>query len=150
MALINIPIVDDTVVESDEIFTAVLSAEENAILNDNSVTITIIDLDSKCNFLQITFRDVCDILIFCFNKVHCPNFTDVKNGGVILSGVSENDRATFTCNDGYELVGDSSLICLSGGTWDSSPPVCQGPTGNRSQYDLPFIAHNCVFFGITS
>ena len=53
VALINIPIVDDTVVESDEIFTAVLSAEENAILNDNSVTITIIDLDSKCNIFMM-------------------------------------------------------------------------------------------------
>ena len=62
---------------------------------------------------------------------YCLNYTDFKNGRVSLSGVSVGDTATFTCNDGYELVGDSSLICLSDGTWDSSPPVCQGLTGNR-------------------
>ena len=55
--------------------------------------------------------------------------TDFKNGKVSLSGVLVGDTATFTCNDGYELVGDSVLYCRSGGTWDNLPPVCQGPTG---------------------
>ena len=76
----------------------------------------------------------------------CPNYTDFKNGRVSLSGVSVGDTATFTCNDGYELVGDSSLICLSDGTWDSSPPVCQGPTGNMAHHLLLKIV---FFFGIT-
>ena len=39
------------------------------------------------------------------------------------------DTATFTCNAGFELVGDSVLHCLSDGTWDNSAPVCQGPYG---------------------
>ena len=43
------------------------------------------------------------------------------------------DTATFTCSTGYELVGDSTLTCQSDGTWDSPPPVCQGPSGKSSE-----------------
>jgi hypothetical protein len=99
--VINISILDDKVFESDEIFIAVFTFK----LFQHSATVTILDLDG-----------------------YCENFTDFKNGKVSLSGVLVGDTATFACNNGYELVGDSVLYCLSGGTWDNSPPVCQGPT----------------------
>ena len=131
MALIRIPIVDNTAVESDKIFIAALSSEGNMI-DVKSVTIIILDPDSKYS------KKVVFVLMPLFlPTAYCLNYTDLKNGRVSLSGVSVGDTATFTCNDGYELVGDSSLICLSDGSWDSSPPVCQGPTGNR--YNVLFI-----------
>ena len=46
VALIRIPIVDNTAVESDEIFIAALSSEGNMI-GVKSVTIVILDPDSK-------------------------------------------------------------------------------------------------------
>ena len=48
MALIRIPIVDNTAVESDEIFIAALSSEgNNVVIDGNLVTIMILDPDSK-------------------------------------------------------------------------------------------------------
>ena len=48
MALIRIPIVDTRAVESDEIFIAALSSEDNNVVIDGiSVTIMILDLDCK-------------------------------------------------------------------------------------------------------
>ena len=48
VALVRIPIVDNTAVESDEIFIAALSSEDNNVVIDSkSVTIMILDPDSK-------------------------------------------------------------------------------------------------------
>ena len=129
VALIRIPIVDNTAVESDEIFIAALSSEDSSVvIDDKSVTIMILDPDCKYSKIIVFFMFMSQYLP---TAAYCLNHTDFKNGRVLLSGVSVGDTATFTCNDGYELVGDSSLICLSDGSWDSSPPVCQGPIGNR-------------------
>ena len=59
VALIRIPIVDNTAVESDEIFIAALSSEDNnVVFDENSVTIVILDLDgtySKKFFFLCSF-----------------------------------------------------------------------------------------------
>ena len=48
VALIRIPIVDNTAIESDEIFIAALSSEGNNVVIDGKfVTIMILDPDSK-------------------------------------------------------------------------------------------------------
>ena len=48
VALIKIPIVDNTAVESDKIFIAALSSEgNNVVIDGNLVTIMILDPDSK-------------------------------------------------------------------------------------------------------
>ena len=44
---------------------------------------------------------------------------------VSLTGTSIGDTATYTCDDGYELVGVEVLNCQSNGMWDSSPPICR-------------------------
>ena len=32
--------------------------------------------------------------------------------------------ATFTCDDGYDLIGECQLVCLSDGNWSGSKPSC--------------------------
>ena len=54
----------------------------------------------------------------------CPNLGNLANGEVSLSGNSEGDRATYACNEGYELVGTPVINCEDGGTWDDPPPTC--------------------------
>ncbi|XP_064386381.1 sushi, von Willebrand factor type A, EGF and pentraxin domain-containing protein 1-like isoform X2 [Halichondria panicea] len=40
-----------------------------------------------------------------------------------------NTGATYSCSNGYTLTGgDTTRVCVSGGSWSGSTPTCQGPT----------------------
>ena len=65
--------------------------------------------------------------------VLCPNLTQPNNGIINCSlgddGVpSYEDTCSFTCNNGYELIGNYSRFCESDGTWTGIETVC-----NRSR-----------------
>ena len=36
-----------------------------------------------------------------------------------------NSTATYSCEDGYNLVGDAVRTCLSSGIWSGYSPYCQ-------------------------
>jgi hypothetical protein len=36
------------------------------------------------------------------------------------------DVVEYTCNLGYELIGNSVLTCDSTGQWNFQPPICNG------------------------
>ena len=56
----------------------------------------------------------------------CPDLPNPANGMVTISGNSDGDTATYTCDQGYELVGAETLTCQSiGAQWSDPPPVCQ-------------------------
>ena len=51
---------------------------------------------------------------------------DPVNGMVMMTGNSIGDTATYSCNQGYELVGAEILTCLSiGAQWSDFPPECK-------------------------
>ena len=43
----------------------------------------------------------------------------VTNNGTYVTSV-----ATFTCNFGYELIGDTQRVCQPDGTWSNMVPRC--------------------------
>ena len=45
----------------------------------------------------------------------------MRENGSLIGAVAE-----FTCNDGYDLIGVSSIFCQRDGNWSSDSPVCQG------------------------
>ena len=48
------------------------------------------------------------------------------NGMVTVSRNSDGDTATYTCDQGYELMGAETLTCLSiGAQWNDSLPECE-------------------------
>ena len=55
----------------------------------------------------------------------CSDLDTPANGTMSQSGNSEGDTATYTCDNGYELVGHQVLNCQANGTWDSHPPICR-------------------------
>ena len=62
--------------------------------------------------------------------VLCPFIADVTNGVVDCSlgddGVhSYEDTCNFTCNTGYELIGNDTRTCQSDGSWSGSNDVCR-------------------------
>ena len=41
-----------------------------------------------------------------------------------VTSMDINSTLTFSCVDGYELVGDSTMMCGAGGEWIGSKPQC--------------------------
>ena len=57
----------------------------------------------------------------------CGNLTGPVNGQVTLTtGTTFRQTATYSCNTGYNLVGDSNRTCQATGNWSGSAPNCQG------------------------
>ena len=48
------------------------------------------------------------------------------NGPEQFSLYLPDQRVTYFCNDGYEMVGKNTATCLSSGSWTSSSPTCKG------------------------
>ena len=58
--------------------------------------------------------------------VDCGNLTDPANGSFTLtSGTTFGQTATYSCDTGYNLVGDGIRTCQATGNWSESEPTCQ-------------------------
>ncbi|XP_035662200.1 macrophage mannose receptor 1-like [Branchiostoma floridae] len=65
----------------------------------------------------------------------CPELTAPTNGAMNGSN-SYGDVVTFICNTGYNLVGSSTLTCLSSLAWSGNPPTCA-----RCSDGYSYLAH---------
>ena len=67
------------------------------------------------------------MILLILTVVDCGTLTAPDNGQVDLtSGRTFGQTATYSCNAGYNLVGDSSRTCQAAGNWSGSTPTCQG------------------------
>ena len=69
-------------------------------------------------------------MLLFFILVECLLLTNPNNGMLSCSlggdGLTNpGDTCVFTCNNGYELIGNDMRICLPNGTWSGSDPVCE-------------------------
>ena len=59
--------------------------------------------------------------------VDCGPLTDPANGIVNhTAGTTSEQTATYSCNTGYNLVGDRTRTCQAEGNWSGSAPTCEG------------------------
>ena len=42
------------------------------------------------------------------------------------AGTTFGQTATYSCNTGYNLIGDNTRTCQATGVWSGSAPTCQG------------------------
>ena len=57
----------------------------------------------------------------------CGSLNATANGRVNHNdGTRIGHTATYSCNTGYNLVGDSTRTCQATGNWSGSAPTCQG------------------------
>jgi len=66
---------------------------------------------------------------FLLISVSCPSLIDPSNGMINCTlgddGVpSYEDTCSFTCNTGYELIGNDTRTCQSDGSWSGSDTNC--------------------------
>ena len=66
------------------------------------------------------------LLLLCIG-CGTPDQLDLNVNETILSYNSTfiNSTATYSCEDGYSLVGDAVRTCLSSGKWSGNPPYCR-------------------------
>ena len=57
--------------------------------------------------------------------IQCPDLS-IRNGTVTISPSdrSSGAMATYTCNDGFILVGVDTRVCQSNATWSLPTPEC--------------------------
>jgi len=54
----------------------------------------------------------------------CGPLVSPENGTVSASSTTVGSTATYACDTGYRLVGDSSRSCRADGSWSGSAPSC--------------------------
>ena len=58
--------------------------------------------------------------------VDCGALTNPANGNVSqTAGTTFRKTANYSCNTGYNLVGDSNRTCQATRRWSGSAPACQ-------------------------
>ena len=59
--------------------------------------------------------------------MNCGTLTNPANGQVShTAGTTFERTATYSCDTGYILVGDSTRMCQVAGLWSGNAPTCQG------------------------
>ena len=57
--------------------------------------------------------------------VNCGALTSPANGRVSYTAATYGHRASYSCNTGYNRVGDSTRICQATRRWSGSAPTCR-------------------------
>ncbi len=97
------------------------------------------DLCQFCNgpyFVQLYLEHViiqCVLYLYAINscsncvlaEIECSVLPAPDGGSVRLSGLIVGSTATYQCNTGYVLEGESVRICQEDGTWSGVEPTCR-------------------------
>lgn len=57
--------------------------------------------------------------------VECPQPEEIPNGIVDVQGLMYLSKALYSCKSGYQLVGNSSVLCGDKGQWIGGVPSCR-------------------------
>ncbi|CAK1588528.1 unnamed protein product [Parnassius mnemosyne] len=84
--------------------------------------------------------------------IYCPNAIVPENARLLTQVSARNgkyavgDLITYGCDDGYQVLGESSIVCTENGFWSHPPPFCLPPSEIRKT-DTIFI-ENTTFVHI--
>ncbi len=67
-------------------------------------------------------------MCFLFSiAITCGRLESPTNGKVIVTGTTPGSVATYSCNSGFELIGNERRrSCQNNGQWGGNAPVCRG------------------------
>ena len=83
-------------------------------------------MDEFCYHLGLQ-QASCNVPAPFFIAVNCSTLNNPANGQVShTAGTTFGQTATYSCDTGYNLVGDSTRTCQATGVWSESEPTCQG------------------------
>jgi len=78
-------------------------------------------------FLEILMALCYSVLLLFLSKgVDCGTLSGPANGRVSHpSGTTFGQIATYSCDPGYSLIGESTRMCQVNTTWSGIVPTCQ-------------------------
>ena len=76
-------------------------------------------------------------IFLILTAVDCGNLTDPTNGQV-NNGTTFRQTATYSCNTGHNLVGNSTRTCQDTGEWSGTAPTCQSMLLNGGHFTCIF------------
>ena len=68
----------------------------------------------------------------------CSALSNPVNGMVQMTGDIQGSMATYSCNNGFTLMGQNTRMC-DNKMWTGNPPVCQGICQDISRYSVMII-----------
>ncbi|XP_050683915.1 locomotion-related protein Hikaru genki isoform X2 [Leptidea sinapis] len=66
--------------------------------------------------------------------IYCPDPILPEHGQLVTKTISKDgkfpvgDLLIYACNEGYEVMGELSIVCTENGFWSHPPPFCLPPT----------------------
>lgn len=64
------------------------------------------------------------VTIIC-SIIECPEFPTIAHGIVVGKSVNFGSRISISCENGFKLIGDAQITCLSNGNWSMREiPTC--------------------------
>ena len=79
--------------------------------------------------MVITFHFLNKVILGILFHSGCPSLPDIPNGSVAVSGFGTGDMAVYSCDEGYELDGDSTRECSFDSSWSGEASVCRSLAG---------------------
>ena len=58
--------------------------------------------------------------------IDCGELDDPDNGQVSHDETTVGSIATYTCDPGFNIVGNMTRICQENGDWSGTEPTCEG------------------------
>ena len=72
--------------------------------------------------------------------VDCDSLPNPTNGSVIFSMSTFGAMATYMCDEGFDLIGNSTRLCLANGSWEGTAPTCQSELNGLLEINMPNAA----------
>ena len=63
-----------------------------------------------------------------FTLLDCPVLQQPDYGSIsfVLNNPKHGNTVSFSCNDGYNLLGSAERTCMPNGEWSGASATCQG------------------------
>ena len=88
------------------------------------------------DFMHSEYMCYHDIFLL-LTAVNCGTLNNPANGQVSHTGrTTYRQTATYSCDTGYNLVGDSTRTCQATRVWSGSEPTCQSVLLLKLEYYL--------------
>ena len=76
--------------------------------------------------IELFMPTLCEETYLSSTVMDCGTLSNPENGQVSHTGrTTFKQTATYCCNTGYNLVGNSIRTCLAIGVWSGCAPTCQ-------------------------